>query len=113
MEGSLIRNASFVWTRSRPDWSEDQLLLKDLPFSVIHLPCLSFKPLARERQFAELDVVLGKGVPLVLVFTSAWGVRFAWDNSYLRSQLPSATIYALGEGTARAISKLGFRGAGN
>jgi uroporphyrinogen-III synthase len=99
---------TLIWTRSRTDWDEDQQLFAGQSFSVLHLPCLSFRAVHREKQFAHLELILDKGGPQVMVFTSAWGVRFAWDNPYLRSQLPNATIYALGEGTARAIHSCGL-----
>jgi uroporphyrinogen-III synthase len=110
MNGTLAAKPTLVWTRSLADWGEDQEYFKDaLPrFRVIHLPCISFVGISRERQFAQLEQVLSKGAPLVMVFTSAWGVRYAWENRYLRSHLTGAAIYALGEGTSRALGHYGL-----
>ncbi len=104
--------ATLVWTRSRRDWDEDQKLFQDREssFCTLHLPCLSFTAVKRERQFSQVDQLLSKGAPLLVVFTSAWGVHYAWENPYLRSHLTHASIYALGEGTSQALQQYGLAG---
>ena len=86
-----------IWTRSEDDWESDKKLLSELPFSVLHFPCIKVFP---------IDYRLSEEGYNKFVITSPKAVAYAWQDIRIRSMLKKAAmVYTFGKKTRQILAE--------
>lgn len=92
--------SSIIWTRAKDDWQRDLTIVETLNVDaqkVLHIPCVSFAPVAAPEQVPAANYV---------IFHSSNAVRYAMTHEKIAAVVRTAVkIFSIGKGTSETLSE--------
>src|SRR4051812_28048349 len=95
-------SSHIIWTRSREDWQCDQVLFKNNPYPVLHLPCVRKESLATRVVLASEWLASPKKA---IIFTSPRSVQEWLSHAELKEKAWDALALGFGDKTTSLLQQ--------